>query len=86
MKYIILFRAFLFLFSLKKREILYVLFPIRLKRNKGVIILEYVLLLVACVATATVINEAFEIGSEASNSGWIIKLWWSILKMIAEDI
>ena len=56
-----------------------------LKGNKGVLILEYVLLLLACVAIAALVQEAFELGADDDSSGWIIKQWMDMLEVIAED-
>ena len=57
-----------------------------LKNNKGVVILEYVLLLVACIAIANVIIGVVNIGSDKSESGWIIKAWVTAVEKIAEDM
>ena len=58
----------------------------RLKERKGAIILEYVLLLVACVGCALIIKAAVEISGNVEDSGWIIKAWMSVITKIAEDI
>ena len=55
-------------------------------RYKGAVIVEYVLLLVACVAMATVIAEFVEFGSNPDESGALIKVWMGVLKTIAEDM
>lgn len=58
----------------------------RLKGRKGAIILEYVLLLVACLGFAVIIKEAVEIGGNPGDSGWFIKTWMAVITTIAEDI
>ncbi len=56
------------------------------KTQKGVVILEYALLLVACVALAFLIKEIVQIGSSPEESGWLVRKWMDILKVIGEDI
>ena len=55
-------------------------------KKKGVVIVEYVLLLVACVAIAIAISKAVQIGSNTNESGWFIKAWMNVLNAIAEDM
>ena len=57
-----------------------------LKKKKGVVIVEYVLLLVACVAIAVLISKAVEMDNNPNSSGWLIKAWMGVLKTIAEDM
>ena len=42
-------------------------------KEKGVVIVEYVLLLVACLGVAMLIAQAVAIGSDQSESGFFIK-------------
>ena len=58
----------------------------RLRGNKGVLIVEYVLLLLCCVAIAAVVQKAFDIGADEQSSGWIINQWIKMLRVIAEDV
>ena len=57
-----------------------------IKQNKGAIILEYVLLLVACLGFAMIIKETVELQGNVGDSGWIIQTWMDIIKIIAEDV
>ena len=58
------------------------------RTKKGVVIVEYVLLLVACLAVAIIIAQAVEIGEKSnySDSGSIIRAWMKVLETIAEDM
>ena len=58
----------------------------RLKGSRGAIILEYVLLLVACLGCALIIKEAVEISDNKDDLGWVIKTWMAVITTIAEDI
>ncbi len=58
----------------------------RIRGSKGAVILEYVLLLVACLGCAMIIKEAVEISSNRDDSGWFIKTWMAVITTIAEDI
>ena len=58
----------------------------RLRNNKGVLIVEYVLLLLCCVAIAAIVQKAFDIGADDQSSGWIINQWIKMLRVIAEDV
>ena len=55
------------------------------RRNKGAILVEYVLLLVACVAIAEIIRRPFHKDPDPTNAGTIIKTWHKAIKTIAED-
>ena len=55
-------------------------------RNKtGVLIVEYALLLVICVTMAGIIKEIIEINKDPQRSGSVIKIWYNIIEIIAED-
>ncbi len=56
------------------------------KNNKGAIVVEYVLLLLSCVAIASAVNKVFEIDNNVDDSGWVIKTWWNAVKIIAEHM
>lgn len=56
------------------------------KNNRGAIVVEYVLLLVGCVAIALIVNKFIEIDNIFDNSGWLIKVWWKAIEVIAEDM
>ena len=58
----------------------------RIKGSKGAVILEYVLLLLACLGCAIIIKEAVEISSNKDDSGWFIRTWMAVITTIAEDI
>ena len=49
-------------------------------------ILEYVLLLLACLGCAMIIKGAVEISGNTDDSGWFIKTWMAVITTIAEDI
>ncbi len=55
------------------------------RKNKGAIMLEYVLLLVACVGFATLIAKPFNMGSSSNDSEAVIETWVKAIKIIAED-
>ncbi len=55
-----------------------------LNARKGAVVVEYVLLLVACVGFAYTIYSLVDM--DAQNPGWVINLWKKILIPIAEDI
>lgn len=76
-KYLVRFYSFRFLSHKSFR---------RFTGNRGVVILEYVLLLVACLGCALIIKEAVEIGGNVEDSGWIIKTWMAVITTIAEDM
>ena len=54
--------------------------------QSGVVIVEYVLLLVACLAIAILIAEVVEFGDDSQQSGWLIQAWMKVLETIAEDM
>jgi hypothetical protein len=58
----------------------------RIKGSKGAVILEYVLLLLACLGCAMVIKEAVEISGNKDESGWFIRTWMAVITTIAEDM
>ena len=58
----------------------------RIRGNKGVIILEYVLLLVACLGFAILIKEVVGIAGSRDDSGWVIKTWVAVIEAIANDM
>ncbi len=58
----------------------------RFRENRGAIMLEYVLLLVACLGFAALIKSAVEISSSSEESGWVIQTWMSVINRIAEDM
>ena len=58
----------------------------RLRNNKGVLIVEYVLLLLCCVTIAALVQHAFELGADENSSGWIINQWIKMLHVIAKDV
>ncbi|MDE0120005.1 MAG: hypothetical protein OXM55_08380 [Bdellovibrionales bacterium] len=74
------------LFLFYKGLFLFRRFSQGIRGNKGAIILEYVLLLVACLGFAILIKEVVEIGSNVDESGWVIKTWMAVIKVIAEDM
>ncbi len=53
---------------------------------KGAIIVEYMLLLVVCVALALILADLVKIGSSDDQHGWIIGKWLNVIKVIAEDL
>ena len=57
-----------------------------LKGKKGAVIVEYGLLLVACVGVALLIQKAVQPGDDKDSSGWMINMWMGILNDIAEDM
>ena len=59
---------------------------IGMRGNKGAIILEYVLLLLACLGFAMLIKAVVEIGSNPDESGWVIRTWMAVIEVIANDI
>jgi len=62
--------------------------PLLIRQNKGVIIIEYVLLLVVCLGIALLITNLTTINSDSqdlNDQGSVIKGWINILKIIAED-
>ena len=56
-----------------------------LRNRKGVLIVEYALLLVICVAMAIAMKEIIDINEDPNQSGGIIKGWYNIIKIIAKD-
>ena len=58
-----------------------------LKQKKGALMVEYALLIVACVVMAMVLLDAVKVGSGPGDdsTGFIIKKWWSALQVVAED-
>ena len=52
------------------------------QKKRGALILEYVLLLVTCVALALVVRSFFSFGEEP---GPFIGKWIEVLKLIGED-
>ena len=58
----------------------------RIRGSRGAIILEYVLLLTACLGCALIIKEAVEISGNKDDSGWFIRTWMAVITTIAEDI
>ena len=54
--------------------------------KKGAVIVEYVLLLVACVGLAMLVNETIQLGTDEDSSGWLINTWMAVLHEIAEDM
>ena len=52
---------------------------------RGAVILEYALLLLACVAMALMISELVSVGSASDSQGVLIKFWINILNIIAQD-
>ena len=57
-----------------------------LSSKKGVIILEYMLLLIVCVGCAFMIMELVEIAETKEDSGSVIKAWMKAVEVIAEDM
>ena len=55
-----------------------------LSSQKGVVVVEYVLLLVVCVSMALVVYKTIDMSPE--NPGWVISVWKKVLVEIAEDI
>ena len=55
-------------------------------KKKGAVVVEYVLLIVACLGVAILIAKTVDIGADESESGVVIKAWMAVLKTIAEDI
>ena len=55
------------------------------RKDKGSIVVEYVLLLVCCVAIAGAINTLFKMDNNINNTGSIIRVWWQAVQVIAED-
>ena len=53
---------------------------------KGVVIVEYALLLVTCVALALLFANMVVLGGSPDEHGFIVKKWFSVIKIIAEDI
>lgn len=52
-------------------------------QQKGVVVVEYVLLLVVCVTMALVVYKIIDMDPE--NPGWVISVWKKVLVEIAED-
>ncbi len=58
-----------------------------LSKKKGVVIVEYVLLIVACLGVAMAIATVVNIEKgEPADSGWVITAWYRVLNTIAEDM
>ena len=55
------------------------------KNQRGAIILEYVLLLVACVAFAQILIGIVDRDNDPQNSGAVFKMWHGVLHTIGED-
>lgn len=56
------------------------------QNNKGQIFVEYILLMLIAIATATLINKALTMDNEDINEAGVLrKQWFFILKAIAED-
>ena len=56
------------------------------KNKRGAIVLEYVLLLVACVAVAELIRTTIvDMNPDPASRGFMINAWENILQVIAED-
>jgi len=56
-----------------------------LTNKRGVIILEYTLLLVTCVTMALILTEVAVLSNDPNAQGWVIKRWWQIMEVIAND-
>ena len=53
--------------------------------KKGALILEYCLLLMACVGIALLIQQTVSLDSNVDDSGWVITTWMGIIETIAND-
>lgn len=54
------------------------------KNQRGAFVLEYVLLLVACVAMAGLIRATM-VNRDPNNQGFVFTTWEKVLQIIAED-
>ena len=54
--------------------------------KRGAVVLEYVLLLVACVVIAGIIRDRMiDMDPDPASRGFVISAWETILRVIAED-